>query len=374
MDGAAWATAGGNARPMTGVLALGAGLLVLAVGVGLGPRHLAVEGLGPTGVLGLVLAACGVAAVLWGAVRVLRGTRRRWWVLTVPLLLVATYLSLWTLGTAVAAAFPPRPDLGSRTPADLAMAYEEVTLPSADGVQLSGWYVESRNGAAVALLHGAGSTRTSVLDHAAVLAGHGYGVLLLDARGHGESEGRGMDLGWWGESDAAGAVDFLSRRPDVSPGRIGLVGLSMGGEEAIGAAGVDERVAAVVAEGATNRTAADRGYLAAYGFRGEVQQAIDRVTTALVGVLTPAPRPSSLRQSVATATGRTEPTAFLLLAAGEVPDESLAVDYVSGTARGQVETWTVPGAGHTGGLSAEPEEWEERVVTFLDASLGPSGP
>jgi pimeloyl-ACP methyl ester carboxylesterase len=359
---------------MTGVPALVAGLLVLAVGVGLGPRHLAVEGLGPTAVLGLLLVVCGVAAVLWGSVRVLRATRRRWWVLTVPLVLVATYLSLWTLGQAVAAAFPPRPDLGSRTPADLAMAYEDVTLTSGDGVRLSGWYVESRNRAAVALLHGAGSTRTSVLDHAAVLAGHGYGVLLLDARGHGESEGRGMDLGWYGESDAAAAVDFLTRRPDVSPGRIGLVGLSMGGEEAIGAAGVDGRVAAVVAEGATHRTAADRGYLAAYGVRGELQQGVDRVTTALVGLLSPAPRPASLRQSVATATGRPEPTAFLLLAAGEVPDESLAVDFVRRAAPGAVETWTVPAAGHTGGLATAPEAWEDRVVTFLDESLGPASP
>jgi pimeloyl-ACP methyl ester carboxylesterase len=254
------------------------------------------------------------------------------------------------------------------------MAYEEVTLPSGDGTPLSGWYVASRNGAAIALLHGAGSTRTSVLDHAAVLAGHGYGVLLLDARGHGESEGRGMDLGWWGESDAVGAVDFLTARPDVSPGRIGLVGLSMGGEEAIGAAGLDDRVAAVVAEGATHRTAADRGYLASYGLRGELQQGIDRVTTGLVELLSPAPRPAPLRQSVATATWRASPTAFLLVAAGEVRDESLAADFIRGTARGTVETWTVPDAGHTEGLATAPEQWEERVVAFLDEALGGSGP
>ena len=49
---------------------------------------------------------------------------------------------------AVAAAFPPRPDLGARTPADLAMAYEDVTVTSGDGVRLSGWYVPSRNRAA----------------------------------------------------------------------------------------------------------------------------------------------------------------------------------------------------------------------------------
>jgi hypothetical protein len=27
--------------------------------------------------------------------------------------------------------------------------------------------------------------------------------------------------------------------------------------------------------------------------------------------------------------------------------------------------WVVPGAGHTGGLRTQPQEWERRVQTFL---------
>ena len=77
----------------------------------------------------------------------------------------------------------------------------------------------------------------------------------------------------------------------MAPDRIGVVGLSMGGEEAIGAAGVDPRVRAVVAEGATNRVAADKGYLAAYGVRGQIQRGIDWATYAVAGLLTPAPEP-----------------------------------------------------------------------------------
>ena len=50
--------------------------------------------------------------------------------------------------------------LGGRTPADLELAYRDVTFPSSDGVDLAGWYVPARNGAAVALLHGAASTRS----------------------------------------------------------------------------------------------------------------------------------------------------------------------------------------------------------------------
>ncbi len=342
--------------------------MLLAVGVGTGPRHVAVEGVGLPGVLGLLLLLAGAVFALWAAVRLLGRTRRRWWLLIVPLLLLATYLAVWTLGQAVAGSYPPRPALGDRTPSDLGLPFRDVAFDSGDGVRLAGWYVPSRNGAAVALLHGAGSTRTAVLDQAAVLSRHGYGVLLYDARGHGASDGRGMDFGWYGESDAAGAVDFLARQPDVSPDRIGLVGLSMGGEEAIGAAGSDDRVAAVVAEGATARTAADKGYLAAYGLRGRVQQQIDRVTYGLTDLLSAAPEPDALGRSVAMAVNRADPTAFLLITGQDEPDEGLAADRLAGSS-GTVQTWEVPGAGHTEGLSTSPAEWERRVRRFLDRAL-----
>lgn len=345
------------------------GLGALAVGVGLGPRHYAKEGLGLTAVAGLLILGLGLAGSLWAATRILAATRRRWWPLLVAAMLVLTYLILWTLGQAVAASYAPRPRLGDQTPADLGLTYREVRFPSGDGVDLAGWYVPTRNGAAVAAMHGAGSTRSGVLRQAAVLAEHGYGVLLLDARGHGESAGRAMDFGWYGELDASGAVAFLVRQSGVASDRIALMGLSMGGEQAIGAAGADERVAAVVAEGATSRVAADKEYLDAYGVRGRLQQWIDRGTYGLTDLLSDAPRPDSLRGSVSIATTRATPTAFLLISAGEVPDEGLAADHLQRGHAGSVQTWEVPGAGHTEGLRTSPGAWEERVVGFLDDAL-----
>ena len=286
---------------------LAGGLLLLAVGVGFGPRHLAKEGFSATALAGLLLLVAGVVLAGWATVRILAAVRKRWWPLATPLLLVVTYLCVLTIGQAVAASFAPRPALGEQTPAALGLAYQDVTFSSSDGIELAGWYIPSRTGAAVVLMHGAGSTRSAVLGYAAVLGEHGYGVLLFDARGHGESAGQSMDFGWYGEADASGAVDFLTRQPDVSTDRVGLVGVSMGGEQAIGAAGRDERVAVVVAEGATNRVAADKGYLSVYGTRGELQQGIDRLTYALTDLLSDAPRPDWLRHSVAVASsGRSE--------------------------------------------------------------------
>ena len=54
--------------------------------------------------------------------------------------------------------------------------------------------------------------------------------------------------------------------------KVAVVGMSMGGEEAIGAIGSDHRIAAVIAEGATARTDLDKGWLGeVYGARGWIQ-------------------------------------------------------------------------------------------------------
>ncbi|HMQ27494.1 MAG TPA: alpha/beta fold hydrolase, partial [Acidimicrobiales bacterium] len=220
--------------------------------------------------------------------------------------------------------------------------------------------------AAVVLLHGAGSTRSNVLDEAAVLADAGFGVLMVDARGHGESGGRAMDFGWYGEDDVAAAVDVLVAQPDVEPDRIGVVGLSMGGEQALGASGVDPRIRAVVAEGATARSASDEAWLSErYGVRGAVQEGLEWVQDRITDVLTDAAVPGSSREAVESADG----TRYLLITAGEVPDEAHSAAYVAAGAPDRVEVWTVPGAAHVGGLAAAPDEWSERVTTFLADAL-----
>jgi uncharacterized protein len=89
------------------------------------------------------------------------------------------------------------------------------------------------------------------------------------------STGRPMAWGWHGDDDVYAAIDVLKSTPGVDPSRVGVVGLSMGGEEALGAAAFDQRIRAVVAEGATGRSPADLGWLAtAYGWRGQMTLAV----------------------------------------------------------------------------------------------------
>jgi fermentation-respiration switch protein FrsA (DUF1100 family) len=272
---------------------------------------------------------------------------------------------MFVVGPAVAATNVPRPELGA-TPASVDLTFQDVTLRTSDGVSLAAWYVPSTNRAAVVLLHGAGSTRSNVLDWAAVLAGDGFGVLMVDARGHGDSGGRAMDFGWYGDADVAAATAYLAARPDVDSRRIGGVGSSMGGEEAIGASGTNDLLRAVVAEGATARMAADEAWLSErFGVRGVIQEQLERVQDWVTDPLTGAPVPTSMRAAVESS----ESTRYLLITAGTAADEGYAAEYVAGGAPNRVETWEVPGAGHTGGLETAPDEWTDRVVGFLNDVL-----
>jgi pimeloyl-ACP methyl ester carboxylesterase len=215
--------------------------------------------------------------------------------------------------------------------------------------------------------HGSGSTRSAVLGHAAVLARHGYGVLLYDARGHGRSGGRGMDLGWYGDADLRAATSFLLAQHDVRDGQVAVVGLSMGGEEAIGAAAADPRIRAVVAEGATGRTAADLAWLSdRYGARGWIQERINDLTYGLTDLLTDAAPPRELREAAAAAA----PRPILLIAAGTVPDETYAGQYIQSGSPATVRLSVVSGSGHTGGLATSPTAWERQVTSFLDSATG----
>jgi pimeloyl-ACP methyl ester carboxylesterase len=226
--------------------------------------------------------------------------------------------------------------------------------------------VSSDNGAAVVLRHGSSSTANDTLGHAAVLARHGYGVLVTDARGHARSGGRAMDFGWYGDRDIAAAVSFLATLPEVDAGRIAVVGLSMGGEEALGSAAAEPRIAAVVAEGATGRTDADKAWFAdLYGFRGQIQLGLEWLGYTLTDLLTDASKPIPLGDAVRAAA----PRPVLLIAGGRVPDEGHAAAYIQQHAPASVTVWVVPGAGHIQGLSVAPDEWERTVIGFLDAAL-----
>jgi fermentation-respiration switch protein FrsA (DUF1100 family) len=347
-----------------GVLLVAVGTILVAVGVGLVP-HLVKNGVAVMSAVSVVVLFVGLAVVVVGARVALRDRRRLSQLVGGSLTAIAVVVAVLIIGPAVAATHVPTTNVGP-TPAAVGLNFEPVTLPTTDGVELAGWYLPGTNGAGVVLTHGAGSTRSDVLDQAAELVHGGYGVVMIDARGHGDSDGTAMDFGWYGDLDIAAGTRFLASRAEVDRTRIGVVGFSMGGEEAIGAAATDPLIRAVVAEGATGRQSADKAWFSdIYGWRGWLQERLENVQDRITDYLTAASPPISLRQAVVNAPD----TRFLLITAGNVDDEGHAASFIESGASERVTVWNVDGANHTGGYDARPTDWRRHVVEFLDESL-----
>jgi uncharacterized protein len=324
---------------------------------------------GPSGddFTGLLSIPAGVALIGLGCVTLWRTRRRHGSLprrslrrLAIGALGAIIFLfGLLPLGIAYVGTHVARPpvddiDLGSA-------AVEDVQLHTTDGLTLEGSYVPSENGAAVIVAFG----RQGTQDPARMLARHGYGVLIFDRRGEGESDGDPNPYAWDdGEKDLLAAIEFVKGRPDVEPGRIGGVGLSVGGETFLQTAANSEDLAAVVSEGATARTGSE---LASVPGGDWAPVAINHVITAGTAVFSNASPPQNLIEQV----DEIAPRAMFLIYAPNVDngDEQRfgrAYYREAGTPKA---IWGVPEAGHVGAQDARPREYEQRVTRFFDNAL-----
>jgi uncharacterized protein len=357
---AVWMGARRGGLRVCGWTVLGWGVVGLVTGLGIAPAHLTKAGLTPFAVAGTVALATGLALTVYATAVLVRGARGWRKLLAVPVGALVAQFVLFPLPQSVAATNVPPTAVG-RTPATVGLGYTDVLVRTGDGVTLAAWFVPSRNRAVVILLHGAGSTRSAVLEHAVVLGRHGYGVFLLDTRGHGASGGRAMDFGWYGVPDVRAAVDHLTRRSDVDARRIGVVGLSMGAEQALTAAAGDGRIKAVVAEGVERRSTADLVALPTDP-RGGVQRAVEWTVFAAADLMTSAKQPIGLADAVAA----TAPRPILLVAGrGEIE----GARHYRAAAPAATDLWELPDTPHTQALKRHPEEWATRVNAFLDRAL-----
>ena len=190
------------------------------------------------------------------------------------------------------------------------------------------------------------------------------GVLLFDLRGDGESGGDPNGFGWDSGKDVTAAVAYLRRRPDVRPDGIGGLGLSVGGELLLETAAHNDDLQAVVSEGAGSRSIGEE--LERPGVDNWlVSFPIAAMISAGTTVFSNAAPPPHLKDLVGEIAPR---SVFLIYTTHGVDTEDLNPQYYA--AAGEPKTiWVIPEAGHTGGLTARPAEYERRVIAFFDRAL-----
>lgn len=235
-----------------------------------------------------------------------------------------------------------------------------VAFTSRDKLTLSGWYVPSRNGAAVVVTTGTNSDRTRMLPELRVLADAGFGVLVFDWPGLGQSAGA-INWGSQARNALTAAIDWLSVQPDVDPGRIGGLGFSIGGFVMTQVTASDQRLRAIVLEAAP--PSFDDYIQLHFTHWGKLSEWSARCAFRGSGLLDTAHAPAKLIFAIS-------PRPLLILV-GSLDSEVAAAlaGKLYAAARDPKFFWLVEGASHGGYVEAAGAEFSRRVTGFFAQGL-----
>jgi pimeloyl-ACP methyl ester carboxylesterase len=356
-----WAAQPRVTRPTR--IALGVSVGLLSAGVGIASHGLHVVNSGPdrydiTGVGlivgGLLLVASGLTAVAAqrrAPRRAALGRRAAHGAGWLAGAAVAAFLVLVVFAQTLMVTHAPRWAISESA---LGVDHREVRF----GDDLAGWYIAPRNGSAVLVGHGSGGSRARVMEEIRILARNGYGVLAFDLAGNGESRGHSNGLGDNAQPAVDAALDYVERQPGVD--RIAAFGSSLGGEVLLEAAARDDRIEAVISDGAARPE--DRIEVTD---PAGVERAGGRLMLEAVRAVSghePAPQLLPLMERIA-------PRPVLLIAGGLEPGEVEVNRRYREQAGPTAELWEIPDTGHTAGMHVHPREYEQRVVSFLERAL-----
>lgn len=168
--------------------------------------------------------------------------------------LAAAYggLSLWLLVFQANLVFYP--EIGREvvvTPKVVGLQYEDLHLKTSDGIDLHGWYIPAAQPRGTVLfLHGNAGNISHRLDSVAMLHRLGYGTLIFDYRGYGNSGGKPTEQGSY--RDAEAAWQYLTVQRHIPSCHIVLFGESIGGAVAAWLAAREKPAALVISSGFTS--------------------------------------------------------------------------------------------------------------------------
>ncbi|MCY2924553.1 MAG: alpha/beta hydrolase, partial [Planctomycetota bacterium] len=117
----------------------------------------------------------------------------------------------------------------NRTPADEKVSYETVTITTSDALKLEAWYMPPAkpDGAVILHFHGNSGDLSNRVGLFEIFHPLGLGLLVIDYRGFGRSEGSPSEAGT--ALDAQAAWKYLTQTRGIAPSRIVIQGQSLGG-------------------------------------------------------------------------------------------------------------------------------------------------
>lgn len=135
---------------------------------------------------------------------------------------------------------PPDFHVFCATPAERGLAYEDIQLHTADGVELPAWFMPAIGShKAIIFVHGHGVTRNEGLRFAKALHDAGFNLLAIDLR---RNHGRYASMSYHERKDVTAGIEFLIKEKHIES--LGLMGFSMGAATSIWVMDEDARVKA----------------------------------------------------------------------------------------------------------------------------------
>ena len=242
----------------------------------------------------------------------------------------------------------------------------EIRFQSRTRVAIAALFFPGARHAAIVLSHGYGDNQAQMLPFAEFLHRAGYSVFTYDMRNRGRSGGEAVTLGALESLDLVSAVDYLSTRADVDSGKIGALGLSLGGATTLLAAANDPRIKAIVDDSGFS----DASSVIENSFEHFIGLPVfpfAPITTAIagwrIGIDVKRIRPVDVVARIA-------PRPLLIIhCMGDtvVPPVHSERNFM---AAGEPKfIWRIPAGGHADGHKVARQEYERRVIEFFDWSL-----
>jgi uncharacterized protein len=303
--------------------------------------------------------------------------RRNWTVLTrvvvaVLILLAIAYLAVGAVAASIVTV-PKRQFATANTPDRSVLALEDVRMTSrGDNIPIAAWYLPRQaSDRVVILVHGKDASRTvefagAFVELAQALQRGGLNVLMIDLRGHGQSgEGR-YSFGLNERRDVEGAVDWLLAR-GYGPGRIGVLGVSLGASAAIGATADEPRIGALVTDSSFAEFCPilQSQWAGSTGLPDVFAPSTVLMIRLLYGYDLCASRPVA-------EVGRIAPRPILLIHSTDDALIPVSNFYALKAAAPSAETWLVSGPEHARIYNADPKAYRDRVIDFFARHIPPT--
>jgi len=233
-------------------------------------------------------------------------------------------------------------------PADDNLYFRDLRLTTADGAELAAWYVPAAVPAprgTIVLAHGLMDRKGTMLQLVPWLHEAGYHVMMVDFRGHGQSDERPTTIGREEVFDLEAAVDWLEEEGAAE--RIGGLGMSLGAAALVNTAARDPRIDALVLDSLFARWR-DTDFAADYRLSPD-------------WLVPDVPSPVDV-------IGRLHIPIFIIHGTADILTEEDHAHRLYEAANEPKQLW-INDSGHAWSAWTYPEEYKARVLEFFDEAL-----